>query len=224
MKDKTVAAILAFFLGAFGVHRFYLGDSGAGCMYLLFSWTGIPQIAAIIEGIMYLLMSQAEFDRRYNRVYGPPPGITVHTVTTHTTIEPSGRVYTEQYQSQTVQTPQYAPQGRPASRPSQRTAGQPEYRTRAPRSAEERERFVLQAARDNGGVLTPTDLALMTQISLRDARDALEALRDQLVCHIDIDVATGNEQYVFPDFLPERQPERLGEDDVEWLDDDLRAR
>ena len=34
MKDKTTAAILAFFLGGFGVHKFYLGESGLGIIYL----------------------------------------------------------------------------------------------------------------------------------------------------------------------------------------------
>ena len=28
MKDKTTAALLAFFLGGFGVHKFYLGEKG----------------------------------------------------------------------------------------------------------------------------------------------------------------------------------------------------
>ncbi|HEX2573335.1 MAG TPA: TM2 domain-containing protein, partial [Polyangia bacterium] len=42
MKDKNTAAILAFTLGGIGVHRFYLGQTGMGIVYLLFCWTFIP--------------------------------------------------------------------------------------------------------------------------------------------------------------------------------------
>ncbi|RKO71209.1 TM2 domain-containing protein [Sphingobacterium puteale] len=42
MKDKTTAALMAFFLGGFGAHRFYLGQIGLGFLYLLFCWTLIP--------------------------------------------------------------------------------------------------------------------------------------------------------------------------------------
>ncbi len=37
VKDRTVAVVLAFFLGGFGVHKFYLGNNLAGVLYLLFS-------------------------------------------------------------------------------------------------------------------------------------------------------------------------------------------
>ncbi|MEZ4462632.1 MAG: TM2 domain-containing protein [bacterium] len=36
MKDKTTAFLLAWFLGGFGIHKFYLGENGAGLLYLLF--------------------------------------------------------------------------------------------------------------------------------------------------------------------------------------------
>lgn len=35
MKSVGVAYLLWFFLGLFGVHRFYLGHTGMGCLYLL---------------------------------------------------------------------------------------------------------------------------------------------------------------------------------------------
>ena len=34
MKSKTVAYLLWFFLGIFGVHKFYLGKVGVGILYL----------------------------------------------------------------------------------------------------------------------------------------------------------------------------------------------
>jgi len=66
MKDKTIAAILAFFLGGFGVHRFYLDQVGKGIAYLLFSWTGIPSIIGFVDFIGFLMYSEADFNRKYN--------------------------------------------------------------------------------------------------------------------------------------------------------------
>lgn len=66
MKNKIAAFLLAWFLGGIGVHKFYLGQSGWGIVYLLFSWTFIPYLVAIIEGIGYLIMSDAQFNRLYN--------------------------------------------------------------------------------------------------------------------------------------------------------------
>jgi TM2 domain-containing membrane protein YozV len=73
MKDKTTAGVLALLLGGFGAHKFYLGQTGTGVAYLLFCWTLIPGIIAIIEGISYLTMSQGIFDARYNGMMLPAP-------------------------------------------------------------------------------------------------------------------------------------------------------
>ena len=48
-KTVTVAFLLAFFLGGFGANKFYFNEIGAGIIYLLFSWTFIPSIIALIE-------------------------------------------------------------------------------------------------------------------------------------------------------------------------------
>ncbi len=72
MKDKNVAAILALFLGGIGVHKFYLGRSGWGILYLLFSWTMIPSFAALIEFIILATMDTEEFNRRFNGAYMLP--------------------------------------------------------------------------------------------------------------------------------------------------------
>lgn len=66
MKNKITAALLAFFLGGLGVHKFYLGENGAGVLYLLFFWTFIPGIIAFFEFIGLLLMSDAAFNGKYN--------------------------------------------------------------------------------------------------------------------------------------------------------------
>lgn len=66
MKDKTVAALLALFLGGFGMHKFYLGRIGMGIFYLLFCWTLLPALISFFEAIMLLTMSQRVFDAKYN--------------------------------------------------------------------------------------------------------------------------------------------------------------
>ena len=66
IKDRIAAAIIAFGLGAFGIHKFYLGKWGWGLIYLLFSITTLPLIISIVEGVLYLLMSDEEFDFKYN--------------------------------------------------------------------------------------------------------------------------------------------------------------
>jgi TM2 domain-containing membrane protein YozV len=64
-KDRVTAALLAFFLGGFGGHKFYLGQTGMGIFYILFFWTFIPMIVSLIEGIIYLTMSDSEFSTKY---------------------------------------------------------------------------------------------------------------------------------------------------------------
>jgi TM2 domain-containing membrane protein YozV len=66
MKSKVVAGILGILLGGFGIHHFYLGNIGKGIIYLLFCWTGIPGIIGLIEGILYLIKTDEEFNRLYN--------------------------------------------------------------------------------------------------------------------------------------------------------------
>jgi TM2 domain-containing membrane protein YozV len=64
-KDRVTAGVLAILLGWVGAHRFYLGDVGLGLLYLCFFWTGIPALVGLIEGILYLTKTDAEFQRQY---------------------------------------------------------------------------------------------------------------------------------------------------------------
>lgn len=73
-KSRITAAILAFFLGSFGVHKFYLREAGAGVFYImLFVLTtnvfSIPvsAILGLIDGMRLLGMSDERFDQKYNR-------------------------------------------------------------------------------------------------------------------------------------------------------------
>jgi TM2 domain-containing membrane protein YozV len=77
-KDKTAAGLLAIFLGGLGIHKFYLGFTGPGLVYLLVNTVGfavtwlmlfIPNIVlavlAFVEGIIYLTKSDEEFHQHY---------------------------------------------------------------------------------------------------------------------------------------------------------------
>jgi TM2 domain-containing membrane protein YozV len=79
MKDKTTAGILALLLGAIGVHRFYLGQAGKGLMYLLFCWTFVPAIIALIDGIIFLTMDVDAFNKKYNMGKSMPVSAGVNT-------------------------------------------------------------------------------------------------------------------------------------------------
>lgn len=64
-KDRTTAGILAILLGGVGAHKFYLGETGLGILYLCFFWTFIPALVGLIEGILYLTKTDEEFQRQY---------------------------------------------------------------------------------------------------------------------------------------------------------------
>ena len=64
-KSRGLAALLALLLGGIGAHKFYLERPGQGVLYFLLCWTFIPAIVALVEGLSYALMSEAEFQQRY---------------------------------------------------------------------------------------------------------------------------------------------------------------
>lgn len=90
-KNRMVTALLAIFLGSFGLHRFYLGHAIAGLAYNIF-WmffaaalyeanrggelqlqricalgVALPGVFAFVEGVVFLCMSDAAFARKYNQ-------------------------------------------------------------------------------------------------------------------------------------------------------------
>jgi TM2 domain-containing membrane protein YozV len=68
-KNKLVAALLAIFLGWIGAQHFYLGSTMAGVVCIAATWLtcGIGGILNLAEGILLLIMSDADFDKKYNQ-------------------------------------------------------------------------------------------------------------------------------------------------------------
>ena len=64
-RNRVAAALFAILLGGLGIHKFYLGRIGQGVIYVLFFWTFLPALVALIEGIVYLTMTDAEFAAKY---------------------------------------------------------------------------------------------------------------------------------------------------------------
>ncbi len=64
-RSKVVAGLLGIFLGGLGVHKFYLGKPVQGVLYILFSWTFIPEIIGFFEGISYLFTDDRKFEQKF---------------------------------------------------------------------------------------------------------------------------------------------------------------
>jgi TM2 domain-containing membrane protein YozV len=73
-KSKVVAGILAIILGSFGAHKFYLGYTTEAIIILAAFWGGlilfgiptiIMSIIVLVEGIIYLVKSDTEFQQTY---------------------------------------------------------------------------------------------------------------------------------------------------------------
>ena len=56
-KEKIVAILLAFFVGGFGIHNFYLGETKKGILRLCTCWLFIGGILAFIDFIKMLIGS-----------------------------------------------------------------------------------------------------------------------------------------------------------------------
>jgi TM2 domain-containing membrane protein YozV len=69
-KSRIAAALLAFFFGGVGAHRFYLGQWGLGLLHVAFVWTMIPAIVALVDFIRLIAMP----DERFARIHGQREG------------------------------------------------------------------------------------------------------------------------------------------------------
>ncbi len=77
-KSKVAAGLLGIFLGGLGIHKFYLGFTGPGLVFLLVNTVGfaitwlflfVPNIVlgvvGFVEGIIYLTKTDEEFEQTY---------------------------------------------------------------------------------------------------------------------------------------------------------------
>ncbi len=74
-KSKIAAGLLGIFLGSLGIHKFYLGYSGAGIVMLLVTLlagfitlglaAAIMSLIGLIEGIIYLTKTDEQFYYTY---------------------------------------------------------------------------------------------------------------------------------------------------------------
>lgn len=66
-KDKIAAGLLAIFLGGLGIQYFYVGKTTGGLLTILLSFVtcGIWSFLMLVQGILMITMTQAEFDRKY---------------------------------------------------------------------------------------------------------------------------------------------------------------
>ena len=64
---KVTAGICGILLGAWGVHRFILGDATGGIIRIVLTLVtcGAASIIGLIEGIIYLTKSDEEFVNEY---------------------------------------------------------------------------------------------------------------------------------------------------------------
>ena len=80
MKEKIIAALLAFFLGEWGIHKFYLNEQEQGKKYLTWCAVGIllspvligliPLVVLLVKKLIdcftILFMTDQEFNEKYN--------------------------------------------------------------------------------------------------------------------------------------------------------------
>jgi TM2 domain-containing membrane protein YozV len=66
MKDKSTAAVLAFFTGGFGLQWFYLQRPLYGMICIPFGFIGISVVAGWVHCVLLLRMSEKKFLQTYD--------------------------------------------------------------------------------------------------------------------------------------------------------------
>ncbi len=77
-RSKITAGFLAFFLGGFGVHRFYLRQWW-GVIYIPGAFFGISGLISLIEAIYFWCMSKSSWDEKYGHL-PPASGVLIAVI------------------------------------------------------------------------------------------------------------------------------------------------
>ncbi len=66
-EKKLVAGILGIVIGSLGIHKFYLGYKKEGIIQIILTLItfGFAGIIGFIEGIIYIIKTDKEFDQTY---------------------------------------------------------------------------------------------------------------------------------------------------------------
>lgn len=94
-KSKGIALVLTFFFGCWGAHKFYLGDTKKGFIYLvlgfigLFTWLPlfITGILSLIDFFKLIFMSDEEFNSEFCSA--------THNVTVQPEFTPTSRIISD---------------------------------------------------------------------------------------------------------------------------------
>ena len=70
MKKFWNFIVLALAGGAIGLQEFYMERWVLGVLAVLFCWTGIPALVAVIEAFVWLFKGEEKFDETHNAVTG----------------------------------------------------------------------------------------------------------------------------------------------------------
>ena len=69
MKKFWNFIVLALAGGAIGLQEFYMERWVLGVLAVLFCWTGIPALVAVIEAFVWLFKGEEKFDETHNAIY-----------------------------------------------------------------------------------------------------------------------------------------------------------
>lgn len=66
-NKKVIAGVLGILLGAWGIHKFYLGYTKEGIIQIVLTFVtcGVGSLLGLVEGIIYLTKSDEEFTKTY---------------------------------------------------------------------------------------------------------------------------------------------------------------
>jgi TM2 domain-containing membrane protein YozV len=66
-RYRTIALLLCFLFGWFGIHHFYLRRYLLGTFYFIFCWSYIPAILSFYDLIRLIFIKQRKFSNAHNR-------------------------------------------------------------------------------------------------------------------------------------------------------------